>query len=320
MKALFYTLRFSVLRNLGVLFLIIIIGFGCNGEIPDDSYVTFTGDMIYSYLQKKPETYSEFIKVVKKAGLKGMLSAYGNYSCLAPNNVAMNLYYKSLGPNFTFDSLSAEQVDYIAKTHIIPDTYLTTELVTGAIPTPNMNQRYILINFTTDSVGKLQIILNSESKIISKDIEVYNGAIHTLDRVLQPSNAQLPELIANNSHLSIFSSALNLTGLSDSLRLIEDKNYVPVTNFPDISGSGHVPSPEYRKFGYTVLIETNEVFAANGINSLADLKAKAAEWYPAGSAFTNDFTNRNNSLNQFISYHLINKTINYNNFIYKSTK
>jgi uncharacterized surface protein with fasciclin (FAS1) repeats len=298
--------------------LIIIIGYGCNGDIPDDSYVTFTGDMVYSYLKKKPETYSEFVKVINKSGLKGMLSAYGTYSCLAPTNTAMNLYYKSLGANFTFDSLTTEQINYIAKTHIIPDTYLTIDLVTGAIPTPNMNQRYILINFTTDSVGKLQIILNSESKIISKDIEVYNGAIHTLDRVLQPSNAQLPDLIVSNSNLSIFASALVLTGLSDSLRLIEDKSYVPVNTFPDISGSGHVPSPEYRKFGYTVLAESNDVFAANGITSLNDLKAKAAEWYPSGSAYANDFTNRNNSIKQYISYHLINKTINYNSFIYKS--
>lgn len=318
MKTLFCTLRFSILRKIGVLFLIIIIGCGCNSDIPSDSYVTFTGDMIYSYLQKKPETYSEFLKVINKSGLKGMLSAYGTYSCLIPNNEAMGLYYKSLGSNFTFDSLTTKQIDYIAKTHIIPYTYLTTDLVTGAIPTPNMNQRYILINFTTDSVGKLQIILNSESKIISKDVKVYNGTIQTIDRVLQPSNAQLPELIASNNKLSIFSSALFLTGLSDSLRLIEDKTYVPITTFPGIYGSGNVPSPEYRKFGYTVLAESNDVFAANGITSLDDLKAKAAEWYPSGVGYEDNYTNRNNSLNQFISYHLINKTINYNNFIYKS--
>jgi len=318
MKTLFNTLRFSILKKIGVLFLLITLGYGCDGEIPNESYVTFTGEMVYSYLQKKPETYSEFIKVIDKAGLKGMLSAYGTYSCLAPNNAAMELYYQSLGANFSFDSLTTDQVDYIAKTHIIPNTYFTIDLVTGAIPTPNMNQRYILINFTTDSIGKLQIILNSESKIVSKDVKVYNGAVQTLDRVLQPSNAQLPELIASNSNLSIFSSALALTALSDSLRLIEDLSYVPITTFPDISGSGHVPSPEYRKFGHTVLIESNEVFAANNIHNLSDLIAKAAEWYPSGSAYATDYTNRNNSLNQFISYHLINKTINYNNFVYKS--
>jgi len=317
MKHLFYTLRFSVLRKVGVLILIIAVVYGCNGDINSDSYVTFTGEMVYSYMQKKPETYSEFLKVINSSGLKGMLSAYGTYSCLAPTNDAMELYYKSLGANFTFDSLTAEQVDYIAKTHIIPETYLTSNLVTGAIPTPNMNQRYILINFTTDSVGKLQIILNSESKIVSKDIKVYNGIIQSLDRVLQPSNAQIPDLIVANDKLSIFASALTLTGLSDSLRLNEDKSYVPYLTFPTISGSGNTPSPEYRKFGYTVLVESDAVFAANGINSLADLKAKAAQWYPSGSAYSNEYTNRNNSLNQFISYHLINKTINYNNFLYK---
>lgn len=318
MKTLFCNKHTSTLKKNVVLFLIVVLGYSCNGDITTDSYVTFTGDMVYSYLEKNPETYSEFIKVIDKAGLKGMLNAYGTYSCLAPTNEAMALYYKSLGANFTFDSLSSDEVDYIAKTHIIPIEYLTINLVTGAIPTPNMNQRYILINFTTDSIGKLQIILNSESRIIKKDIEVYNGTIQAIDRVLRPSNAQIPDLIATNSKLSIFSSALTLTGLSDSLRLNEDLSYVPITTFPDISNSGHVPSPEYRKFGYTVLIESDEVLAAKGIHSLDDLKAKAAEWYPSGNAYASDYTNRNNSLNQFISYHLINKTINYNNFIFKS--
>ncbi len=84
MKTQFNTFRRSVLQKIGVILLIIVVGYGCNDEIATDSYVTFTGDMVYSYLQKRPETYSEFIKVVNKAGLKGMLSAYGTYSCLAP--------------------------------------------------------------------------------------------------------------------------------------------------------------------------------------------------------------------------------------------
>jgi len=318
MKTQFYTLRVSILKKIGLSLLVILIGYGCNGEISDDSYETFTGDMIYSFLTKSPETYSEFIKVINKAGLKGMLSAYGTYSCFAPTNDAMNTYYKTFSEKFNFDSLTNEQLTYIAQTHIIPVKYLTTGLVTGSIPTPNMNQRYILINFTTDSVGKMQILLNSDSKIIIKDIVVYNGSIQTIDKVLQPSNAQLPELIAENKNLSIFSEALNLTHLSDSLRLVEDKNYVPNTTFPGISGTGNVPSPEYRKYGYTVLIESNDIFNANGINTLEDLKAKAAEWYRGGAGYENDYTNRKNSLNQFIAYHLINKQINYNNFIYKA--
>ena len=317
MKTLFYTLRVSFLKKIGILSLVVIIGFSCVDNV-GDSWTTFTGDMIYSYMEKKPDTYSEFLKVVNKAGLKGMLSAYGNYSCFAPTNAAMELYYKSLGNKFTFDSLTTEQINYIAKTHIIAIKYLTSELVTGAIPMPNMNQRYILINFTTDSVGKLQIILNGESKIIQKDIQVYNGVVQTLDKVLQPSNAQLPELINTNNKISIFSQALFLTHLSDSLRLVDDKSYVPVMNFPGINGTGNVQSPEYRKFGYTVLAESDDIFKSNGINSLDDLKAKSAQWYPSGAGYETDYTNRNNSLNQFISYHLINKTINYNNFLFKS--
>jgi hypothetical protein len=38
--------------------------------------------------------------------------------------------------------------------------------------------------------------------------------------------------------------------------------------------------------------------------------------YPCDPVYDNDFTNRNNSLNQYIAYHLINKAIYYNKFFY----
>ena len=77
---------------------------GCVEDI-GDSYTTFKGDMIYSYLEKKPETYSEFVALIDKAGLKGMLSAYGTYTCLAPTNEAFKKYYSTFGPKFNIDSL-----------------------------------------------------------------------------------------------------------------------------------------------------------------------------------------------------------------------
>ena len=287
----------------------------CNPDDVGDSYFTFTGDMVYSYLKKDSTNFSEFVKVINKAKVKGLLNAYGNYTCFAPTNVAMNEYYKSISPSFSFDSLSMEQIVYIAKTHIIPKKYLTSELTTGAIPTPNMNERYVLINFTTDSLGKYAIMLNNTSRITNRDIEVENGVIQVVNSVLRPSIAQIPDLLTLNQSASIFHEALFLTGMADSLRLVEDISYTPILDYPDISGSGNVASPPYRKFGYTIFVETNDVFATNGIHSLNDLIQRAKEWYPEESEVADKYTDRNNSLNKFISYHLIEKTIQYNKFV-----
>lgn len=287
----------------------------CNSDDVGGSYFTFTGDMVYSYLKKDTVNFSEFVKVIDKAKVKGLLNAYGNYTCFAPTNVAMKAYYKSIRSTVTFDSLTQEQLVYIAKTHIVPKKYLTSELTTGAIPTPNMNERYVLINFTTDSIGKLAIMLNNTSRITNRDIEVENGVIQVVNSVLRPSTAQIPDLLTLNQNISIFHDALFLTGMADSMRLVEDATYTPILDYPDISGSGNVASPPYRKFGYTLFVETNDVFAANNIFSISDLIQKAKEWYPEDNEFAGKFTDRNNSLNKFVSYHLIERVIQYNKFV-----
>jgi uncharacterized surface protein with fasciclin (FAS1) repeats len=288
-----------------------------NGCVPkEETFLTFTGDMVYSFLQKDT-TYSEYIKIVDKAGLKGMLSAYGEYTCLAPTNSAFRIYYQSFNHKYNFDSLSMERIDYLAKTHIIESRILTSDLENGVLQRANMNNRYIEVKFSNNEItNSFQILLNNESVIISKDNEVYNGVIQGIDHVLKPSEVQLPELIASNPELSIFSEALQLTDLSDSLRLVEDKSYVREFGFLDIYGKVNGPTPFFKKFGYTAFVENNNTFKANGINSLDDLIAKAEQIYPSDSKYKTDFTNRNNSLNKFISYHLVEKVIYRNKFFY----
>lgn len=284
----------------------------------EQAYTTFTGETIYSYL-KKDTAYSEYVRLVDKAGLRGMLSAYGEYTCLAPTNSAFNKYYKTIGPNFKMDSLSQTDLEYLVKTHIIPDKYLISKLQDGVISRANMNMRFIEIKFSTDETNNtLKIMLNYLSRVIAKDIEVQNGVIQGIDGVLKPSTAQLSNLIASKEDLSIFTKALDLTHLGDSLISIKDDSYVPFVGFKDEYDVYPIPSPEERKYGYTVLVEDDNTFKANGINDINDLIAKANIFYPSGKGFENDFTNRNNSLNQFISYHMIERTIYLNKFLYTS--
>ena len=302
------------MKKITILLFISFIGFGCVEDNP--TLVTFTGDMIYSYL-KKDTAYSEYVKVIDKAGLKGMLNAYGGYTCLAPNNDAFKRFYAQKGPKFDFDSLSKGQIDTIARTHIVVIKLLTSDLTEGVIPNVNMQQRFIEVSFANDSLtNAFRVMLNDSSQIILKDQEVYNGVIQGIDRLLQPSVAILPALIETNENISIFSEALKLTRLSDSLALIRDEDYSPTKTFNDEYDNYEIVNPSERKYGYTALIEDNDVLRAHGINSLDDLIAKANELYPSGAGYENDFTNRNNSLNQYIAYHLINKAIYYNKFFY----
>jgi len=307
----------STLKKFGVMMLLGVLVAGCVEDI-GDSYTTFKGDMIYSYLEKKPETYSEFVALIDKAGLKGMLSAYGTYTCLAPTNEAFKKYYSTFGPKFNIDSLSEERIDYLAKTHIVDNQHITDDLQDGVLPNPNMNSMYVSIKFTSDSItNTFKILLNDSSQIVSRDNKVYNGVVQGINRVLRPSVAQLPELIKTDPNLSIFSDALKLTGLNDSLLLIKDNKYKPTKVFKDEYNGYEIVNPAERKYGYTALVETNELFKSEGINNLNDLIAKAKELYPSGANIP-DFKNRENSLNIFMAYHLVNKAIYLNKFFFAS--
>lgn len=301
----------------GILLLIGLVFAACTPTLDPEAYRTFTGELVYSYIKKDTADFSEFVKYVDKAGLKGMLSAYGKYTCLIPTNQAFKDYYAKRGPNFSFDSLTVDEVTYIAKTHIIGQEYLTQDLSDGVIPTNNMNDRVVEIRYTTDSIkNSLVIVLNGESQILERDVEVYNGVIQKINKVLQPATAQLPDLIALNPNLSIFNSALRLTNLSDALLPILDANYVPFVGYKDEYNSYAIPSPPTRKYGFTAFVESNELFISKGISNLNDLIDSAKVWYPSDAAYDTSYTNINNSLNKFISYHLVEKTIYSNNFYF----
>lgn len=134
----------------------------------------------------------------------------------------------------------------------------------------------------------------------------------------------LDRKIAEEADFSLFYQALNETGLIDSLKPYQDKNY----NYNDHKNLITVHKennqwfyhqvPLARRFAFTVLMESNQTFAAAGINNLNDLKSYASlsydQVYPTDATVTNP-KNPKNSLNRFIAYHIINKDLSYEHFI-----
>ena len=79
-------LMFAMLAPLSPLILT-----SCSDEPDSEYFYTFTGEMMSEYLKNRPE-YSEFAEIVERAGLMDQLSAYGHYTCFAPNNEAVDQF------------------------------------------------------------------------------------------------------------------------------------------------------------------------------------------------------------------------------------
>ena len=303
-----------------VLALLVIPAFtvSCSDEPLAENYYTFTGEMVTDYLQNRSGEFSDFITILQRSGMYGMMAAYGSYTCLAPNNKAVEQYLHELGIQ-SVDQLTKEQCDTLSWNHIIDQAYFTTDLIDGNIPTANMNDRYLTFSCDSDALNNNNVIyyINKSARLIVRDDSVENGVVHTLDRVIVPQSFLLPDLIAEDSTISIFNEALRLTGLCDSLRQYIDPTYScgedSVNQDMVISTGGASYTMRYvgtRMKRYTAFVETDEVYAANGIYDLDGLKAHAKQvydqMYPTDAGlYDDDWTNRKNPLNRFISYHLL---------------
>ncbi len=284
---------------------------------------TFTKEMMGDYLKNRPDNFSEFKRLMDTTQVLGLVDTYGKYTLFAPTNTAMKQFYNSKGKNslkdFTVDTLRKIAYDHIIKGYVVK----SENFIDGLMPYLTMSDRFI--STTSRSVNNVFIyFINNTSAIQTKDIEVSNGVIHMINKVIDPSVMNIAQAIKANPRFSIFSEAMIKTGLIDSMYLTRDGSYIPKTyesliNGEIPQGSGSMDEiPVSRKYGYTVLLESNDTYKLNGINSYEDLKAYAATHVyneDASDASVTDITDRRNSLNKFISYHMINKKLTYTKFI-----
>lgn len=287
----------------------------CSDEPAEENYYTFTGEMVSDYLDARPETYSEFTQILQRSGMYGMMATYGTYTCFAPTNQAVHEYLVSRNKN-SVSELTKEECDTISWNHIISQAYFTTDLADGNIPTANMNDRFLTFSCDSSATGVMYYV-NMVSKLVIRDDSVENGVVHTLDHVIQPSKSYLPEILLEDKTISLFTSALTLTGLDKLLYEFLDNDYycdmdsvkkgIP---FHRTGATYHSYYPQNRMKRFTALCETNGVFAEAGIHDIGDLTRYAKtiydEMYPEDAGlYDGEPTNRKNPLNRFIAYHLL---------------
>jgi uncharacterized surface protein with fasciclin (FAS1) repeats len=309
-------LKLGAVLVVGLFFLLT----ACDSDDVGGNLYTFTGQTIGKYLSDNSAVYSEFTQLLDTTDVLGLLKSYGEYTCFAPTNDAMYAYYTLKGKtklsDFTLDTLKLVAYDHL----IDGDTLRTSDFQEGRLSQLSMSGRYFSISYGDTG----DIYINSTSRILQANISVSNGIIHKISEVLNPTRDGVVSVISKDSNFTLFYEALLATGLADSLLKIEDDTYDPddyedmisVTKDDGLWYYQEIPSA--RKYGYTVFMETNDVMANNNITSLSDLKTYAAsvydEIYPDDASIT-DVTNRSNSLNRFIAYHLINKELSYTKLI-----
>jgi len=329
----------------------------CKETVDESDLYTFTGEMMIDHFENNPEEFSSYLALLNrvkpskrsKSTMRDLLSARGNYTCFAPTNEAIEHYLDSVknlpeplvnttDVNLIPDSVAQDIVFNSIIQNGEDKAYQSTSFEEGALQITNMNDRYISISYGTkesqqingeDTIKSYSTVtyVNTYSAILESDIEVENGFIHAVDHVLAPSNASIAGLVINTPNTSFFGQLISLTGYDLKMAKIKDTEWEE--KHDDIRGQSHTHAswtgmyPEFRKIGFTVFCETDDVFEAAGITSLESLKEYVKEHANYGddtsrgnaTSWGDDYTNPYNWLNQFVSYHILPESLTYNTMV-----
>lgn len=169
-----------------------------------------------------------------------------------------------------------------------------------------------------NSETRLGIFINKTARMIQMDDSVENGVVHTMNSVIGTNNDMVADLLSKDESVSIFYEALQITHMDDSLQKFIDPNYSVGKDSVDWTNDrlcihtaveyDNVAYMEKRYFKYTALVEQNSVYEKYGVTDIEGLKQLAKQIYdpkyPEDADIT-DPTDRRNSLNRFVSYHLL---------------
>ncbi len=317
----------------------------CSDDIPAEKYYTFTGEMLNDYLQVRPQ-FSKFVEIIDRAqysergvNLMDLIATYGQYTCFAPDNEAVDNYLQENGYHSVSD-IPYDICDTIARTHLVNGRAFGTEDMLGAtsLSSVNMNDRYLQIQesfayveggdtiYTTDSLeieGKSDIHntyrLNRSGYIYFNlcNDSVENGIVHTVNAVISSSNQTVFDLMEENEEISLFTAAMQAVGLSEYIRShIKDNSWNPDLYEDKSVYSGtqwdYCHIPESKNYGFTIFACPDSILEAKyDITDLQSFYDYARAIYGGEELDVNDpanaeaLTDTQSPLRRLIGYNML---------------
>lgn len=230
----------TLLLTLGT---ILLLGFtSCEKE---EEGMNAVKDMTIAEYAAYDGNFSILVSALTKAGLADALNGSGNFTVFAPTNNAFNALFDELGVSGIND-LSAETLTPILLYHVLEGEKKSNMLSEGYYSTLSPFQNsFLSLRVSTDGGVKI----NKTSNVVAADVDVINGVIHAIDKVLLPPT--VVDIALANESFSILVQAVVKAGLVETL-----------------TGTGP----------FTIFAPTNEafenLFTQLGISGISDLTAE----------------------------------------------
>ncbi len=232
------TLTFGLIALMGIFVLT-----GCEKEKEEE--MKPIADMTIAEYAVSDKNFSILVEALSKAELVNALNGTGNFTVFAPTNAAFTALFTELGISGIAD-LTKETLTPILLYHVLGTEAKSSMISSGYYSTISPAQGSFL-SLKVDVASGVK--LNKNTSVITADVDVKNGVIHAIDKVLLPPTV-VDQALANDN-FSILVQAVVKAGLVDVL-----------------NGTGP----------FTIFAPTNAafeaLFATLGVSGIADLTAE----------------------------------------------
>jgi transforming growth factor-beta-induced protein len=152
------------------------------------------------------------VQALTKANLTDVLNGAGTFTVFAPTNDAFNALFTQLGVK-GIDDLSAATLTPILLYHVLGTEEKSSMLTSGYYPTLSPSQGSYNTLYVSTSSG---VTLNKDAKVTVANVEVKNGVIHAIDKVLLPPT--IVDVAIANGSFTILVQAVVKAGLAETLK------------------------------------------------------------------------------------------------------
>lgn len=202
------------------------------------------------------DDFELLVDAVVRADLVDVLNSSGPFTLFAPNDAAFQAYLDNNGFS-SIDDIPETTLRMVLTGHVLTGEIISTQLETGYYATFNRS------TFSQDVYTDMYVSvdgaenINGSVNIVNPDIDLTNGFIHEIDRVIDlPTVVTFPAADPNFSSLA---DALAVTGLN--------------TNFIEVlSGEGPFTLFAPTNAAFDALVDSNDDW-----DSLADIPAETLE-------------------------------------------
>lgn len=182
---------------------------GCEKEAEEE--MKPVSDMTIAEYAVSDQNFSILVEALSKADLVNALNGAGNFTVFAPTNAAFTALFNDLGVSGIAD-LSKEALTPILLYHVLGTEAKSSMITSGYYNTLSPAQGSFLSLKVDVGSG---VKLNMNTNVTAVDVDVKNGVIHVIDRVLLPPTV-VDQALANEN-FSILVQAVVKAGLVDVL-------------------------------------------------------------------------------------------------------